>query len=133
LKNKHPKHYRVYNLSGRKYDYSKFDHQVYEYQWEDHHSPPIHLLFEICQKIDQFLKGLAGCPFIKNKAFLENVKNVIVVHCLAGKGRTGTIICCYMMYCGRMKTPEKALEYYAKKRFFNVPQKRIFNYYLFII
>lgn len=51
--------------------------------------------------------------------FLENQKNIIVVHCLAGKGRTGTVICCYLMYSGRMKTPEEALEYYAKKRFFS--------------
>jgi len=53
---------------------------------------------------------------------------VIVVHCLAGKGRTGTIICCYLMYCGRIKTPEEAMEYYAKKRS-NFKHKIFFEVY----
>lgn len=50
--------------------------------------------------------------------FLEQkLDNICIVHCLAGKGRTGTIICCYLMYCGRFKSPEKVMQYYAKKRF----------------
>ena len=49
--------------------------------------------------------------------YLESPTNVIVVHCLAGKGRTGTVICCYLMYCGRIKTPEDALQYYSQRRF----------------
>lgn len=45
------------------------------------------------------------------------MNNVIVVHCLAGKGRTGTVICCYLIYSGRFSTPEEALKYYSQKRF----------------
>lgn len=41
----------------------------------------------------------------------------MIIHCLAGKGRTGTIICCYLLFCGRLKTVQDALEYYGKKRF----------------
>ena len=48
---------------------------------------------------------------------MKNIKNVVVIHCLAGKGRTGTAICCYLMYCGRFKNSNDALLYYAKKRF----------------
>ena len=56
LKEKHDKHYIVINLSGKKYDYSKFD-KVLEYQWVDHHAPPIKILFQICFEINKFLKG----------------------------------------------------------------------------
>jgi len=39
------------------------------------------------------------------------------VHCLAGKGRTGTVICCYLLYSQRFNNCAEALEYYMKKRF----------------
>ena len=36
---------------------------------------------------------------------------------MAGKGRTGTIICCYMLFCGRFDNADSAFDYYSKKRF----------------
>ncbi len=47
----------------------------------------------------------------------EKLSHVVSIHCLAGKGRTGTAICCYLMYCGRFDTAIDVLTYYAKKRF----------------
>jgi phosphatidylinositol-3,4,5-trisphosphate 3-phosphatase/dual-specificity protein phosphatase PTEN len=41
---------------------------------------------------------------------------VVVVHCLAGKGRTGTAICCYLIYSARFQTATDALNYYALQR-----------------
>jgi phosphatidylinositol-3,4,5-trisphosphate 3-phosphatase/dual-specificity protein phosphatase PTEN len=41
----------------------------------------------------------------------------VVINCRAGKGRTGTIICCYLLFSGRFQNPEEVLEYYSKKRF----------------
>lgn len=41
----------------------------------------------------------------------------MVIHCLAGKGRTGTIICCYLLYTGKFKSVKDVLYYYGKKRF----------------
>ena len=56
---------------------------------------------------------------------MANDENVVAVNCTAGKGRTGTIICCYLIFSGkiffyligRFNDANDALEYYSKKRF----------------
>jgi phosphatidylinositol-3,4,5-trisphosphate 3-phosphatase and dual-specificity protein phosphatase PTEN len=104
LKERHQGRFRVLNLSGLKYNYEKFDNKVYEFFWEDHYPPPLDLIFQACQNIHYWLS--------------LKPDNIIAVNCKAGKGRTGTLICCYMIYCGRLESPQQALKYYKSKRFF---------------
>ena len=74
----------VINLSDRKYDTSPFGGRVIDAGFPDHHSPPLGLMWSLYSIID-FL-------------FSVDKENVIAVHCLAGKGRTGmTIICTLIM------------------------------------
>jgi phosphatidylinositol-3,4,5-trisphosphate 3-phosphatase/dual-specificity protein phosphatase PTEN len=103
LNERHRGFYKILNLSGMKYDYKKFDNKVFDYPWQDHYPPPIELLFKACEEIHNWL-------------YLHE-KNVVIVHCRAGKGRTGTLICCYLMYCQRLFHPDDALNYYKHKRF----------------
>lgn len=35
----------LYNLSGRKYDYKKFDGNVRDFDWEDHQAPVLPTIF----------------------------------------------------------------------------------------
>ena len=99
--------YLVINVSGKDYDRSFFDEQVItgSVKWEDHHSPTFLLLVELCRMMFQFMQ--------------ENTNNVCFVHCNAGKGRTGTLICCYLLFCGFCKTADDAIAYYGWKRFRN--------------
>jgi phosphatidylinositol-3,4,5-trisphosphate 3-phosphatase/dual-specificity protein phosphatase PTEN len=46
-------------------------------------------------------------------------KNIAAVHCKAGKGRTGLMICCYLIWSGVINTANDALDYYALMRTFN--------------
>ncbi len=48
---------------------------------------------------------------------IGDVKNVAVIHCNAGKGRTGTLISCYLMYSGLSDNAADAMKYYGWKRF----------------
>lgn len=102
LDEKHPGSYKIYNLSNRSYNTNKFKGEVVSYEWEDHHSPPLLMLFKICKDMYDYLKDPA---------------NVVVVHCNAGKGRTGTSIACFLMYSGLSKNSQDAIRYYGRKRF----------------
>ena len=103
LNTKHTNKYRVYNLTGIEYNAEPLNNNVLTYSWEDHHSPTLHLLFKICQNMHQFLQ--------------EDEENVAVIHCNAGKGRTGTLICCYLLFCKFADTAQNAITYYGWKRF----------------
>ncbi len=58
------------------------------------------------------------------ESFCEDVKewlkqddeNIAVIHCKAGKGRTGLMICCWLLYNGDWEDADGALKYYAAYR-----------------
>jgi phosphatidylinositol-3,4,5-trisphosphate 3-phosphatase and dual-specificity protein phosphatase PTEN len=43
-------------------------------------------------------------------------KNVGAVHCKAGKGRTGVMVCCYLSYSRTCKNAYEALRFYGRIR-----------------
>ncbi|XP_052864039.1 uncharacterized protein LOC128270668 [Anopheles cruzii] len=102
LKEKHPGCCKVYNLcSERAYDATLFQHYA-EYPFKDHNPPDIELINKFCEDVDQFLRS--------------DSRHVVAIHCKAGKGRTGTMICCYLLYSNAFQTANEALTYYAEKR-----------------
>jgi hypothetical protein len=102
LKKYHGGKYMVWNLSDRPYDYTIFEDQVMEFGFPDHHAPPLVLLFKIMSSLYNWLRA--------------DPLNVAVVHCIGGKGRTGTVIGCYFLLTGLFDDPNNGLEYFANKR-----------------
>eukprot|EP01087_Luapelamoeba_hula_P022946 TRINITY_DN8358_c0_g1_i2.p1 TRINITY_DN8358_c0_g1~~TRINITY_DN8358_c0_g1_i2.p1 ORF type:complete len:793 (-),score=157.75 TRINITY_DN8358_c0_g1_i2:88-2466(-) len=103
LQRRHGDHFYVFNLSAEKhYDPYWFNKHVANMGWPDHHSPTLSHLFKVCEAMDEWLK--------------KHPENVAVVHCKAGKGRTGTAIAAYFIYSGFCKNAKDALRLFAEQR-----------------
>jgi protein-tyrosine phosphatase len=49
-------------------------------------------------------------------AWLRDPGNVVAVHCKAGKGRTGTIVACFLLYTQTFSSAEASMAYFAARR-----------------
>jgi phosphatidylinositol-3,4,5-trisphosphate 3-phosphatase/dual-specificity protein phosphatase PTEN len=100
LEQYHKDRYVVYNLcTERGYEESFFENSVERFPFEDHNPPPFNVLLPCCRSLDAFLS--------------QDPMNIAAVHCKAGKGRTGVVICTYMVYLKLYKTALEALTVYG--------------------
>ena len=104
FRDRHDDKYKVFNLcieSAR--DYPKDTFKNYSYiPFFDHNSPSIQDINNFCEDASKFL---AADP-----------KNIVAVHCKAGKSRTGVMVCCLLLYLGIFDEAQVALEYYNLRR-----------------
>jgi len=106
LEQMHKDHYKVYNLcSERGYDISKFHNRVEVFPFDDHNAPPLEMIVKFCKNVNEWLS--------------QHEKNVAVIHCKAGKGRTGVMVTAYMLFSGEWKNAQDALDFYAAMRTYN--------------
>ncbi|KAL2523154.1 Calcium/lipid-binding (CaLB) phosphatase [Forsythia ovata] len=101
LEMRHPGHYKVYNLCiEESYDAMHFHGRLERYPFDDNHVPPLSMIKEFCEDVYSWLSS--------------DSKNIAVVHCMAGKGRTGLMVSSYLTYLGM--SAEEAMQVYAEKR-----------------
>jgi hypothetical protein len=71
-----------------------------------------------CSKSASKLSNGCKVSFQSNqRVCAEDPQNVLVVHCNAGKGRTGTSLCAIMLYVGLFEKPEDCVRLFNWKRF----------------
>jgi len=93
----------VYDLcEERSYDYSKFQGRVEPFKFTDHSVPTIRKMLNFCHSVERWM--------------YKDPENVIAVHCKGGKGRTGTMICAWLLYCYRNCSAQEAIDFFAKMR-----------------
>jgi phosphatidylinositol-3,4,5-trisphosphate 3-phosphatase/dual-specificity protein phosphatase PTEN len=71
----------------------------------DHSPCPIKLMLEFCVDLCLYLTKYPN--------------SVAAIHCKAGKGRTGTMSVCYLIFSDMCKSSNEAINHYAKARTLN--------------
>ncbi|KAG0149562.1 hypothetical protein CROQUDRAFT_300333 [Cronartium quercuum f. sp. fusiforme G11] len=103
LEARHGTFYKIYNFCPRReneYDPSYFHNQVKRFPFPDHHAPPLSIIPLFVHDITCFLNS--------------SDKNVAVIHCKAGKGRSGTMTVCYLMTLASLPQPPIFKDLYIK-------------------
>ena len=115
----HDGRYLIINASNRYYDNEKFDGRVVQMEWPNHYPCPFYHFTKVVISTLNYM--------------LENDNNVIAVHCLAGKGRTGSFINAILFTSGQFETIEDANHFYRLLRAVHVTypsQIRYLNYFV---
>lgn len=104
----HKNHFKIYNLcieKDRQYPASKFTSiggEVATYPFKDHNAPELELILEFSKDVHEWLT--------------RHKDNIVCVHCKAGKGRTGVMICSYLAFAKICKDSADALQKYGEAR-----------------
>ena len=94
---------KVYNLCcEREYPSENFGGRVEIYPFPDHNAPPFEMIRPMCLSVEKWLD--------------EHPKNVVAIHCKAGKGRTGVMVCALLLHGGLFVRAVDAMNYYARAR-----------------
>uniref|UniRef100_H2NJF3 Uncharacterized protein n=1 Tax=Pongo abelii TaxID=9601 RepID=H2NJF3_PONAB len=103
LENKHPNHYRVYNLcSETAYDPKHFHNRVGRIMIDDHNVPTLHEMVVFTRKLNEWMA--------------QDLENIIAIHCKGGKGRTRTMVCAFLIASEIFLTAEESLYYFGERQ-----------------
>ncbi|XP_055082461.1 putative tyrosine-protein phosphatase TPTE isoform X1 [Periophthalmus magnuspinnatus] len=103
LDTKHEGHYKVYNLCSEKgYDPQFFHYKVERIFIDDHNVPSLEDMLTYTASVREWMAA--------------DQKNIIAIHCKGGKGRTGTMVCTWLIDSDQFESAQDSLEYFGERR-----------------
>uniref|UniRef100_A0A8C5LTX7 Phosphatidylinositol-3,4,5-trisphosphate 3-phosphatase n=1 Tax=Leptobrachium leishanense TaxID=445787 RepID=A0A8C5LTX7_9ANUR len=100
---KHKDHYKIYNLCSEKgYDPKYFHYRVERIFIDDHNVPALADMLTFTASARAWMA--------------QDPKNIIAIHCKGGKGRTGTMVCTYLVDCDQFENAKESLDYFGERR-----------------
>ncbi|KAI0399700.1 phosphatases II [Xylaria palmicola] len=131
LDDRHGKNWAIWEFraEGTGYPDALVYNRIRHYPWPDHHPPPFRLVPMILASMRDWLSGndleadVSDAGEHKSKLATQVLnalkhnkdERVVVVHCKAGKGRSGTMACSYLIAeCGW--TPKEAIARFTERR-----------------
>lgn len=115
LDRKHGEDWAVFEFraEGTGYPDDKVYGRVHHFPWPDHHPPPFAMVPNVMAAMRNWIQGRGEAGEVKGAS--NGGKRVAVVHCKAGKGRSGTVSCSYLISEEGWKR-EEALERFTVRR-----------------
>jgi len=92
------------------YDTRIFHNRVQMFDVQDHARPSMPIVFAFLREAEAFISA--------------SDRNIMAIHCKAGKGRTGTMCCVWMLYSREALTAKEALELFAERRTDHIKARR---------
>ncbi|KAM4546147.1 putative tyrosine-protein phosphatase TPTE isoform 1-T1 [Odontesthes bonariensis] len=103
LDTKHEGHYKVYNLCSEKgYDPQFFHYKVERVFIDDHNVPSLEDMLKYTANVREWMSA--------------DPQNIIAIHCKGGKGRTGTLVCTWLIDSDQFESAQDSLEYFGERR-----------------
>lgn len=104
LNSEHQDNWHLFNFRGEGagYSYEEVAGKVSHYPFPDHYPPTMEIIINCVSEMDKFLT--------------TDDKNIAVLHCKAGKGRSGTLCCAYLIYQLKELTVSQILHLYTRRR-----------------
>jgi len=100
---RHPNGYMIYNCTTEcAYPAEPFGGCVSRVPIEDHHVPTLSTIIAFCRDLEE--------------RHTANPDITFAVHCRGGKGRTGLMVCSWLLWTRHSTTAESALAYWATRR-----------------
>lgn len=116
LDSKHDADWAIWEFraEGTGYPDSEVYGRIHHFPWPDHHPPPFALIPSIMASMRNWLND-EETPGEEGGDKRKKKKRVAVVHCKAGKGRSGTVACSYLISQEGWKM-EDALQRFTERR-----------------
>lgn len=114
LDKKHGEEWAIFEFraEGTGYPDSEVYNRVHHFPWPDHHPPPFAIIPNLMAAMRNWIQRLDEEPSTTGE---KKAQRVAVVHCKAGKGRSGTVACSYLISEEGWKKQD-ALERFTERR-----------------